>query len=772
VDTLPNRSELYKYIVPDLFPGEAEMLREWDKLKKYAQDSENHDDRYGPLTSEEKRFLKFRYPFTFRKDFERAGPALACYFDALPRRIRESRFITDVMQTLFDAYSEHTALVYLSNVSKFVIRFNARIDKFMGGEIADYRYLAHLNNGFGFVGQTRVRDEVGIEGATDWLKKRAKFQLNGIPYLKRFSRALQKVIGKYSTPTGPEYQTAEEFAKDFISWGGTGAGVGAPIKARWKDKEISLRKNKYLLAFRETPSQIVARLLSVHSVDSKMFVKPDEAAPKERFIVSGDMDTYLKMTFLKAEQLFRNLPSPLSLGSSGMVEERMKMVDLVRRRTPNMPLDQSSFDHQISKEMILMTLRAMRDMAVPFASAEVARVWEGLIEQIAKTDLVYEKNGKELFRKPWTSGLLSGWRWTALLNTIINLSELQVAEDINAEMGMPRAITFANAMGDDDVLFGPSIGGMLGVFFGYVSVMGREAINAKKFFVSRVTSEYLRKVYSSEGEFGYPARMLNSIFWRKPTSSGESDGKARLTEIYDSWTKFISRGMDRNYCFEWMLNDMAGSLKVDRSIVNEILHTPAALGGFDVRPFTATPIAIETTITEIATISRDQGFVIEEPLANELIPRLFDLPRTPEWKFVEKQYPRMSTYVLGGMPSRGPNWRSDLSVTDQVMVKIAYVNDPEFDMSQYVLNWSWAKNRLTRRVRNKWLNGVTFSAGSLDRAEDYVAYVTRQWSNGVWYVRPSYGKAMTEEFIIAYGLAVSRAYDKHISRTEDPFIGK
>ena len=292
-----------------------------------------------------------------------------------------------------------------------------------------------------------------------------------------------------------------------------------------RGKRGKTRGNKYAYLAQTKPRDVLGDLVSTRPPVDRIFIKPDENQLKKRWIIAGDVSVYLKMEYLAAERVFRGLPSPLVRSGRLALEDAAERIRLVGERTASVPLDQTGFDHQITVEMVLTAIRVMREF---YTDARALEIFDLLLEQLPKTVLSYKKRTGTVFERRWRNGLLSGWRWTGVLNTVINLAEFEV---VRTQLGPWDKVVFYSAMGDDDDVFASDLATCVQIALLYRHNLGPEALNLKKFFISRTTSEYLRKITAPGRTVGYPARLLNSILWRKPQSEPQNNGGVRLEQI-------------------------------------------------------------------------------------------------------------------------------------------------------------------------------------------------------------------------------------------------
>lgn len=116
------------------------------------------------------------------------------------------------------------------------------------------------------------------------------------------------------------------------------------------------------------------------------------------------------------------------------------------------PLDQSAFDNNQSKSTILAVLFGIHDHIIHQREtpAEYKEVWSVMWKALTTVTPKVLMEGEE---RAWENGIPSGWRWTALLDPLLNIVSFRVATryarehyDINVPVSM------ANMQGDDVIL--------------------------------------------------------------------------------------------------------------------------------------------------------------------------------------------------------------------------------------------------------------------------------------------------------------------------------
>jgi hypothetical protein len=342
-------------------------------------------------------------------------------------------------------------------------------------------------------------------------------------------------------------------------------------------------KNKWSTALSMEPEKIVKLMLDTKLVKQEPRVVVKREKGKVRVVISSDDLLYWRMSYVGTwiESMMQNHPNSSLLIS----KKRKKDIwthcwRLLNNGSTAVPLDQSHFDWQPTKRMILDTMDRWRLAMLEYEDNWTTRlIWDLIMKTMDNYTLVSFVN---VARKPVTyrSGLLSGLRWTALLGTVINAAEFFAIKAHLSTLGYPPIVDQFLAQGDDDLL-------MLGNKMDTLTILGgyQEAdidVNPWKFFVSNVRQEYLRLVMEDGYVGGYPARSVSALTERGPLSIDPGKGPSRVSTLIRNWIIFCSRmGCDVNRNF-WslILQDLHGASGSDVNTIVDWILTPASLGGF------------------------------------------------------------------------------------------------------------------------------------------------------------------------------------------------
>jgi hypothetical protein len=173
----------------------------------------------------------------------------------------------------------------------------------------------------------------------------------------------------------------------------------------------------------------------------------------------------------------------------------------------------------------------------------------------------------------------SGWRWTALFDTMINYGEFYTCVQLIYDAGARLRVLDMLPQGDDDwILLGSFLDA--GRVYEAYKLTGLE-INKSKFFVSTTRDEFLRRyAQRGVGVRGYISRGIHSILWRSPNKDSE---KGSAIEILENWLTLMRRGGDNDAIWPILVEDIKGATGLRDQDIFDWFSTPATLGGAGIK---------------------------------------------------------------------------------------------------------------------------------------------------------------------------------------------
>lgn len=369
------------------------------------------------------------------------------------------------------------------------------------------------------------------DSLVEWVVTEAKVgpEQGYVDWLARFEEQCKNFF-KFDNGSRAPRMTPAEFVADPALWATTGS---SDIPSMLRGARAELSNTKWGNALTMSGDRLLAKMLE-GGVDRNKAITKRELG-KVRLIIVGSLSTYLKMSYLShyLEASMRGDPKTTLFSRSPQDDARIAE-GMRRARTGDgcfMPVDFSKFDNNVTADMRRVAINAIIDAAIMRSPPEARQIGELLRATFNRTGGVTVKLGETVY--PANKGVLSGWRWTALLDTVVNYAMLRAAE-------MP-GLQRLTVQGDDAQCWFDSEENAYRAFTKLRAL--RYPVNPHKNFVSSRVDEYLRFVTTSESYSGYPARAVPSLFFRKPWQPDDPPGFARAMSQFTNWTQCVARGL-------------------------------------------------------------------------------------------------------------------------------------------------------------------------------------------------------------------------------------
>lgn len=378
---------------------------------------------------------------------------------------------------------------------------------------------------------------------------------------------LDSLFVKWSQKNKDDLLSFEQFATDPMRWA---TGGGAP---RTESTEFGINNEK---PFRTKWAWALSR---VYDFKNKRW-KPDgferimsdgaskianvalkEEASKTREIIGTPMNSYIRQCYLIYCRNKIHLDSPIS--NPYWLQSLMRQLYLWYGC-----IDGDNFDKTIPSWIIVEIISRMGDSDL---TSEVAR------EEVAELHQLLVKWGKKEFK--WQHGLLSGWRITSLVGSIV--SDM-VASFIKKYYSVEGAIN-SGELGDDLVMYSNTTHLTKEELVASYEKFGLKASMRKT--ISGKIGEFLRKIYCGRGVLGYPARGVKSIVYSPPwLERFESD---QLQEVCHGFYTWLSRltphalniGEVIQYVQGMAVDELHRKTLISKKDLIRYINTPVQLGG-------------------------------------------------------------------------------------------------------------------------------------------------------------------------------------------------
>lgn len=333
--------------------------------------------------------------------------------------------------------------------------------------------------------------------------------------------------------------------RDFVNGITWSRGGSSTLKtnqyALIRGKRIKLSNSKNSVAIYANLDSIIPMSIDLGRPQwGKSIVKRERG--KARAVLGMDLETYLPMCYLDMfiDRLLRNCTLS-NLWMEPLDRHRFNYWNCLKTREQTgwfIPLDQSGFDHQVNRHMIAICLLWIKE------KISLGVGWSNDLDRcmhVVYNRLVGDKRGYVTVgntKIPVEKGVLSGWKWTALLDTLINIGEFYSAVLTMEHFGINFPFTL-NAQGDDDDIYTNDYRNC--ILLGETYKTMNLDVNEAKFFISRSTDEYLRQVYSDGMKFGYPNRMVLTFTEINPIRDEPSDLLAEISSMVKNYVDFFKR---------------------------------------------------------------------------------------------------------------------------------------------------------------------------------------------------------------------------------------
>lgn len=549
--------------------------------------------------------------------------------------------------------------------------------------------------------------------------------------VRRFLDAAPVKEFKPPADGGFVFQTVQSFSENPNLWARSGASTGTRlwIKSRKSGKIVKARKSKWATALAMDAAEVMQMLMT--PALQKNYANEKREAGKVRAMVMGDIPTYLKMTFVgdTFEYLLKGHPNSTLFMTSQQMTDLWKTMS-IQAASNNyifIPIDQSEFDHNVSMTMI----NIMIDEMDSFMRQRNPPNLEDLL--MVNNQVRFALNGGTVIvgdkEFEIQKGVMSGWRFTALYDTLANAGEFYAIQRWLSDKGVSNGTVSEPVFQGDDIRVAVrSYSDAILLWLGYSEA--NFDVNPGKFFIRSDSDEFLRMVAYDGKTTGYPARAIRSLVFRSPLTIEKIKGEERLSEQLQNWTTVAQRlGYFR--FINLMVQDMSRANGVTVDKILKLLATPTVLGGLGLSltdgtlgagSFTSGYRVVKARFDADWLPIGEQGFIGTKALSkrwaisNEILSRSFF--NTIEYKGRGKQ---TSPFELREVSFVVPIWKANPYVskmqthylafyrTDvpQVVLDIYSKEDP-FVLVDYLtpdsqITFSLLKDKASKRVQIAWL---------------------------------------------------------------------
>jgi hypothetical protein len=609
----------------------------------------------------------------------------------------------------------------------------------------DWRFYAHI---FKLEDYNEEKDlEEFAETIEHWVTPKDKF-VDHSPekFIELFENKLHQHVT--SLPTMVEYQSVQEWLAHRTTW----AGSGSSYTFAGHDFKLSEKVDhtKWAYAWTSTDEELLAAFWEDTPAYHKVIQKREVG--KVRAVISADMKTYMRMKYLHdtyVKNLYNDWAlSPITMRKVNQLEmwRRIAMIEGVR-----MPIDQSEFDQQQLKICVLLIIAYW---AYQCPDARLMPIFETLLLSLLIAEVIMKAWDKvtatiKVIRFLYKNGVLSGWFWTALIDTVINYLTAMMVLHL-----MSVTATMLYCQGDDSAYEFKSMIEAILVWAAYVQL--GMIVNPRKFYISARNDEFLRKVVVSEDDkkvlTGYPARSVTSILWANPVGDEEIESETLLSARLAQW-HLLSARLNCDIYQLPIFRDLTGVSHLNAFQVREWLHSPRSFGGggYEVTDYTRALKAEfirwpEHTVKPTVAINQYQNFINHKVSLKSLTKTLRTKPTAQEkqdrkllkskletrnYMNLKPMVPVTGTINFTSLPVQivpvSRKIPEPLNPTDYSLIK-------EEDRPKIVDKFSVYEHRFTKRFASEMVAGLKLSAPRLPRvSDDYLSTLYSSLLSKVFY---------------------------------------
>lgn len=488
--------------------------------------------------------------------------------------VREVFRITQSIQLFDDVATDWSLFIAKAKALTLIAK------KYQNDLSTYWRYLVDLDLIAAYQVKKNLPNQADL---IDWLSSKKWF---GVQYDYLFSKAMDEIFDNLVPvmATDMDYSPSEFVERPYL-WATSGASVESL-------RILPYRKTKWSLYYAD--KQLPLRLLLTTARNTlRPFVKPDEPL-KSRFIVTASDGPFMKMAYMMlfSEATFRKFsPYPTFMSNDRWLSMCTQLISTMDSGFINLDLDQHNFDHFPTDFMVLEAVRHIIALSVQCSRMNATQIAD--IGVLLMRDFEQMFVTTDNFSFKWQNGVASGWRWTALIDTLINHAEAMVVDKIAALLYGSSAPLLRFVQGDDiterhQQLWDAQLRIVIWEFLHF-------DISKPKTLVGTKTSEFLRYTFGEKAMIGYASRLLHTMVVAY-SEENEKKNAERLTIC--NYLQFCSRAQ----------------VPVNEELIEQrwkgVLHTPTILGGFGLTPLKI-DLAFVQKIIKIKRNARFFGFELQ-----------------------------------------------------------------------------------------------------------------------------------------------------------------
>lgn len=519
----------------------------------------------------------------FKNMRDDVGICFTTYWLALGPRVRRVAHLVFKQLRIFDLVSDKHLLYVLGKLNQLAKRGR---EKLFGPFWTYFAELTTLRDV-----ELSLPDKDFIHDITRWVSGSIDHQYDtDIPFT--FREAMNEGLSTFLNSgdfklSDLQPLSPEEFCSDPGYWARSGTSDGPRLEIETQNGRKRARKSKWASALAMTPDQVYSLMMRKEHQRNEAIQKRERK--KVRAIISSDLSTYLKMSYVDIFIQWLLKSSPYTTLFLNTKRQYLMWKTIIEDTDDpyalKFPLDQEEFDHNVSMTMLMDALTAIENTILRLLLTEANTTQQrqfgdsllyvmNLIRYALSAGHVLVKGRKIQV----TKGIMSGWRWTAFLDSLINFAQLYAINKAAEFRFNTPIISGVVVQGDDIRTKVPGPGGALTLLAGYQEVGLK--VMAAKVFAAYHADEFLRQVATPGRLAGYPARSVGAICFRNPVTRTQAIGELRIREGLEQWGTLAARAMSEpKFIRTIAIPDVARANKLSPTDLEDYMRTPCYAGG-------------------------------------------------------------------------------------------------------------------------------------------------------------------------------------------------
>lgn len=307
---------------------------------------------------------------------------------------------------------------------------------------------------------------------------------------------------------------------------------------------------------------------------------------KLRLAVSGDLYTYLQMTWVKQLLGGAYYAWPGNTSEENFIQQttRLNRMLVLCSRKLGLPYDYASFDHQPTTSELLSIARLLGAHARKNVPADHLPEFDSIMSNILtgwKTAVLKTTLDGETIYQDVSGGLCSGLGWTAIVGNAWNSVMTGLCLKVLESWGIPTCDIERFIRGDDSAIFVDNWPIGAAVNAGYDAI-GAKA-GAGKFSLQCGKMEFLRVWFDTRCR-GYACRSIPGLTQRKPWSSNPWSEDMVMRALYDGFNTTKRR---LNGCYAHVTKAWEVVKRIwcrNHNLPVAVCSTPVWNGGLGIEP--------------------------------------------------------------------------------------------------------------------------------------------------------------------------------------------